>query len=289
MLQRILVPLDGSALSEGILGPVRRLLGSQLHREATLVQVVDDRLDPFHPGRHERELQEARTYLQRVRERLVDDGYKAACRVLFGDPAAAIVQHAAGERFDLVAMATHGRTGIRRWMRGSVAERVLRHCDVPLLLANPAGVDPAGGEGPEPSGFLERVIVPLDGSELAARALPLATEVARTTRAEVLLLHVDEGPGLTPEGDARRTERLRASFEGHRRALTAEGIRVGIGIDRGDPAERIVSAATGIHADLVVMTSHGRSGRSRWWFGSVAENVVRHLGCPLLVQRVGPG
>jgi nucleotide-binding universal stress UspA family protein len=279
MTTRILVPLDGSPLSDRVLAQVRRVL----HREdaqVVLLHVITDeaaaRLYP--PG--ENGLVLARKHVEKLRDELVAQGAQAESRVVTGDPAARILEIADEIGADLIAMTTHGRTGLDRFVRGSVAERVLRHTSRPLLLVNPH--TRAEGELE-----LERILVPLDGSELAGEILPLVATLARLYDAEVVLLYAIELavvldpmvaalPVLTP-ADA---ETLLAPFK-----KRLPGIKTRTRIAMGPPAASIVEAIREEKASLVAMTTHGRAGLSRWFFGSVAEQVVRNTSCPLLVKR----
>lgn len=278
---RVLVPLDRSELSEQVLAPLQACLRAKGEdAEVLLLTVVEPagtaaEADPA--------LDEAEAYLQGAARRL--EGC-AATRSLVrrGDPAEEILSCAAEEDVDLVAMSTHGRTGVSRWLRGSVAERVLRTLEgVPLLLVNPSSL-----EGFDAARCFRSVLVPLDGSAEANRILPRVQELGASFGAEVTLLRVQPfapaavpSPILAPSlWDPRKVEK---SLEPQAERLREAGLTVRVEARIGDPAAEIVDAA--VEHDLVAMTTHGRSGPSRWWFGSVAEQVVRHCDCPLFVLR----
>jgi nucleotide-binding universal stress UspA family protein len=132
---RILVPLDGSPLAEGILAEVMAL-ASPFHPSFLLAQVIER---PAYPmldvsGVQTREAEEAIGYLGRVRAMVEAAGFPARTEVLFGHPAAAILAHAAKVEADVIAMCTHGRSGLDRWLLGSVAEKVLSGSEIPVLL-----------------------------------------------------------------------------------------------------------------------------------------------------------
>lgn len=134
-LDRILVPLDGSPLAEGILPEIEALAGP-LGAAFTLVKVIER---PTYPmldvaAVQSRETEEAVRYLDRVKAALEADGFPVQAEVLFGDPARSILDHAAEAGAHLIAMATHGRSGLDRWLLGSVAEKVLSGSEVPVLL-----------------------------------------------------------------------------------------------------------------------------------------------------------
>jgi nucleotide-binding universal stress UspA family protein len=132
---RILVPLDGSPLAEGILAQVLALAGP-FHASFILVQVIER---PAYPmldvsGVQTREAEEAIRYLDRIRGTVEAAGFRALTEALFGDPATAILAHAAKVEADVIAMSTHGRSGLNRWLLGSVAEKVLSGSEAPVLL-----------------------------------------------------------------------------------------------------------------------------------------------------------
>lgn len=290
VFRKILIPLDGSELSERILAQVRRLLVRQ-DAEVLLLHVVG--AQEAGGAAEEQQLQAveaSRSYLERLVQDLNGDGATAHARVARGDPAERVLEVATEVGSDLIALATHGRTGLDRWVRGSVAERLLRRSPAPLLLANPHGVARGGGEA-----RFRKILVPLDGSELAARILPSVRELALLYGAQVVLLRVEWIVPATAHYPLAETMPLRtadevaATLAPFREALVAGGVEVSAQVEFGVEAERILHVAETQGVDLVAMTTHGRSGLSRWMFGSVAENVLRHCTCPVLVQRVAAG
>lgn len=277
MFRKVLIPLDGSRLAARILAPLRRLL--EPGAELTLLRVVEPRSASEHDRAPAAEMA-MRAQLAQVRETLPD--VRTSIQLLHGDPAEEIVRYARESEQELVAMATHGRSGIERWVRGSIAERVLRECETPLLLCNPHALEPRA-QGP-----FRRVLVPLDGSELSERILPLVEPLARAHEATVTLLRVQplvvtEVPSPLFEGTLWDPAPLAASLAPARERLEAAGVKATAVAVYGVVAGEILSAAR--EADLLAMTTHGRGGVSRWWFGSVAEQTLRHATCPLLVLR----
>jgi nucleotide-binding universal stress UspA family protein len=280
MTQKILIPLDGSTVAEGILTPLSHLL--ERDAEVTLLQVSEpgselDR-EPLGP------LSMAATKaLVSVEARLAQTA-RARVKIVRGDPATEIVRHARETGQTLIAMATHGRTGLDRWLRGSVAERVLRTTRTPLLLCNPRGFT-GHREGP-----FRKILVPLDGSSEADQVLPHVIELARAYGARVSLLRVEplivtEFPSPLLEGSLWDPAATTRSLEPQRERLRAAGLEVETIAAYGVVALEILRAAS--DSDLLAMSTHGRSGPSRWWFGSVAEQVLREARVPLLVVRAG--
>jgi len=185
MLERILVPLDGSPLSDRILVHVRRLLHA-VDGEVTLLRVVE----------RAALADEAREHLDQVEAALHAEGARATTRVVVGEPAARIIDVATEIEPSLIAMATHGRTGLGRAFLGTVCGRVLASSRWPLLLANPLAL-----EEPDTLRF-RKILVPLDGGEASSAILPAAAELARLLGAELETVHVAEGPPVAGILDA---------------------------------------------------------------------------------------
>lgn len=284
MLQKILVPLDGSELSDRILEQVRRLLVRE-DAEVTLIRVVTEASLESETSA-DAVLASAREHLERVRGSLRAQGARAESDLLVGDPASRINEFASSYAPSLIAMSTHGRTGLMRWVRGSVAERVLRTSHHPLLLSHPAPrrVNPATAPSPGQLRF-RKVLVPLDGSDRAAAILPLVAEFARLYDAELILHHAVEVPpiGFKPLTILSSAE-AQAALE--HAASRVSGVRVRARVTHGVAAAAILDLAAEEQVDLVAIASHGRTGLDRWAFGSVAEHVVRSCTAPLLVKRV---
>src|SRR5438552_367624 len=172
MLEKILVPLDGSELADRVLIQVRRLLVGK-DAEVVLLRVVpEETIGKVHaPGKNPLAL--ARKHMDRIRDGLLEQGAQAKSRIVVGDAAAKILDVALEIEPSLIAMSTHGRSGVASLLRGSVAERVLRRSPHPLLVANPHALA-GGGEV-----RMRKILVPLDGSELSAEILPLAIEIGK--------------------------------------------------------------------------------------------------------------
>jgi len=276
----VLIPLDGSDTSANVLhfmGPMCKAAGVS----ATLLRVVT-------PTERELLSQEARSSAERGLEvfqrDLVQQGWTVSTRVELGDPAEQILSCARKSEFDLLAMFSHGRTGTAMLTRGSVAERVLRRSEVPVLLCTPHSLPAVSNQRP-----FRKIVVPLDGSPLADEILPAVQALALSCGSEVTLLRVevDHYPGPPPADSdwwtPERRETSVAPLNDQFKALKESGVDVKRATVYDQPAHGILGAAS--DADLVAMTTHGRSGVSRWFFGSVAEAVLREARCPLLVWR----
>ncbi len=272
-----LVPVDGSELSEGILDSLVPFLQKK-GAHVVLLRVVPERgTAPEQSEGLDLATQELDSLALKLRER----GLTVTQRVERGEPADKILQVADESKAGLIAMSTHGRSGASRLVRGSVAERVLRASPTPVFLCTPEAIK-------EGSNQFTKILVPLDGSALSDGILPWVVELAQTYESEVTLLRVQpfvysSMPSPVLVGELWNEAATRASLEEQRQRLEAAGVNVSVKAAYGIESSEILSAAA--ESDLVAMTTHGRSGPSRWWFGSVAESVIRHCSCPLLVLR----
>ncbi len=281
MLKKILVPLDGSELADRILTHVRRLLLRE-DAEVMLLSVLPAEAATEDERSRAWRIEEASGHLMGELKKLGQAGARARYDLMTGDPATQILAFADTWQPGLIAMSTHGRTGLERFRRGSVAERVLRGSEHPVLLANPLAF-----EGQEAR--FRRVLIPLDGTDASAAILPIAHELASRYEAEVILLHAAaaytafaEYPNVEVRPSA---EELRDLMEPYRERFDRAGIKARVYILYEDPAQAILHVAAADSVDLVAMTTHGRSGLSRWVFGSVAEKVLRNCPCPVLASR----
>jgi nucleotide-binding universal stress UspA family protein len=299
MYSRLLITLDGSELSESIL-PCARILAKKLDLPVVLLRVVEREViavavNPKRNYSHSDAEQDLRTSSNNYLNGIVKSFpgvSKANCFTLVGDPAEVIIEKASEEEGTLLAMSTHGRSGIQRWYLGSVADKVLHASKSPMLLVKGKEHTEAG----EREATINRIIVPLDGSPLAEQALPHATAVATALDAEIGLLEVYSlvtnayyGEGFMPNfeeiADAMREE-VKAYLTTKIADLDAAGVRHGDGIiEEGDAAAKIIELAQKTPNSLITMCSHGRSGISRWVLGGTADRVVRHSGDPVLIVR----
>ncbi len=276
---KVLVPLDGSRLADGMLAHARRVL----LREASSIHLMN--VLPEYASKEETDVAraEAQKHLDSCCTLLESTGETVTSSIEFGYPAEKILEKLDSGDFDLCAMSTHGRSGFSRVLRGSVAERVLRHSPVPVLLANPEGLVLENDEI-----RFKRILVPLDGSPLSREILYLVATFAVDSGAELVLMHVDQPGQAHPVAEvAERQAQQRAEkiLDDLRCELEESGVHKTIVTGRyGDPADMILEEIEAQKPDLVAMSSHGRSGVSRFRFGSVAEKVLRTCTCPLLVK-----
>ena len=307
MYTRILTPLDGSDLSEQVL-PYVRGLASRLSLPASFLMAVEaghpsigQALNPLLHS-HETEnhrVGHAEHYLASVAARMGGAGVSATTVVARGEPAEAIVENAGTDPSTLIAMASHGRSGVARWWMGSVADKVLHTANNPLLLVRSQSHSASAQESAP-----EKLIVPVDGSEVAEEVLPHVAYLASTLGIPVDLVQITISeaeyyqamsmglrvlPPTLPSFQSfsdKVVEEAQAYISDVRNRLTQQGVaNVQERLLQGSPAECIVDLASSSANSLVAMTTHGRSGVGRMILGSVAERVVRQSGGPVLLVR----
>lgn len=280
MFERILVPLDGSEVSEAILGQVCRLLRLK-DSAVVLFQAVPI---PVQPGLEYAPLMvdlksDAENYITSLERQLRKEGVNVRGIVRVGGEATGILDAAKEEKATLIAMASHGRSGLSRFMLGSVAEKVIRASDVPVLVVR-SFQDAAVGARRTPVQEIpiRRILMPVDGSESSLAAIPHVRALAKAVGASVLVLGVVE-PSREGKGEGEPLIRMAT------KDLAAASIPVDPIVRVGDPASEILDACTRHDVDLLVMSTHGRSGPGRWVMGSVTEKVLRGAKVPMLVVR----
>jgi nucleotide-binding universal stress UspA family protein len=315
MVNTLLVPLDGSALAEQSL-PYARILATTLQAKVCLLRVVteaphDDVLaesmsaiyamhDPLvlpkERQQHTYDMlrQNAERYLGSHADPLQAAGLDVTLDVRFGPAADEIVESALGQHVTMIVMATHGYGGFKRWALGSVTDKVIHATSTPTFIVR--------AEEPARARTLKRILVPLDGSALARQALPLATEVAESAGAELLLMQaiaapIEAYPGFSPRGrpvpqlaEALAAQRDHALSDLGAQAdkLRAYGVSVSAEVIPGYAADVLVDEAARREVDLIVMATHGYSGLKRWALGSVADKVLHATTTPLLLVRAQP-
>lgn len=288
MFKQILVTLDGSKLAELAL-PYAQGLVETFNSDMTLLFICDTP--------HCKEHYEHQVYMENIaglvseQVRVKHPEVSVKPVVLEGHAAAEIVDYSKQNNISLIAMATHGRSGIVAWALGSVAHKILHAVDIPVLLVR-AG---AHIQGASHGQLFEHILVPLDGSEAGESALPYVTELADKLSSEIILCqvvapgrHVHTIGGLDyvrfngHEVDTAR-EKSTEYLSGVAARLEATKAAVRFEMRNGDPAEEIIKLADEIGPCLVAMSTHGHSGIERWAFGSVTDKVIHAGKTPVMV------
>ncbi len=313
MYRKMLVPLDGSQLAEETLPYIRELAG-RLDLDLDFLYVCDPRSSQQAPMSQiyvDKMADAVREQIHKIQTTTVGKEsirpVEVRSRVVTGIPADEILKYAEENRVDIIMMATHGASGVRRWAMGSVAYQVLHASKIPVWLIR-SGIPQETIYDKWPS---RTIMVPLDGSKLAEAALPHAEEIAKQRGIqviEVLLLSVyapnqllagyfyqTNYPPIVPlnyaeyikEENDRAKERCEKYLKEIADSLITKGIRVKTQAVMGEAAEEIIKYANKNPFQLIVMASHGRSGLSHLAFGSVAEKILLEANVPIFLITPG--
>ena len=294
MYKRMLVPLDGSKLAEIAISYAGHLAVRLKGMEVVLLHVC-------HP--HEKSLVPMhKAYIKHTADtiRCQTEGdvvVKVRGELLAGYPADEIVPYVDKNNINLILMATHGYSGINRWAMGSVAYKVMRSVKVPVLLIR-AGITEEMISEKMCGGT---ILVPLDGTKRAESVLPHVQELVKQfgeDEMEVVLLRVCEHPDISSDYPYS----MPVSWEEHveqeqvkcklvagvylteiSKELKKAGIKVRTELSLGKPADEIITYANKNNSSFIIIATHGRSGISRWAYGSVAEQVMLGTFAPVML------
>jgi nucleotide-binding universal stress UspA family protein len=301
MFERILVPLDGSALAECVLPhviPLARIF----HAHVLLVRVLEpphdhglaQAIDPVEWHMWKAESQKT---LEQVRDRLAAAGVDVEAALLEGQAAQTICEFAHQRQASLIVLSSHGEGGLSDWNIGSVVQKLIVRAHTTLLIV-PAylAADIAG-----PETHYERLVVPLDGSQRAECALPIAVRIAEAHGARLLLAHVVRTPEmarhepLTVEEQhllqqvVARNQQAAADYLARMQAQLSIPTETRLVISK-HVVPSLYAVLDDAHTDLVLLTAHGYSGHTAWPCGSVATSFIAHASFPLfIVQDVAHG
>lgn len=333
MERKILVPLDGSPLAERIL-PYAVLLATNFTGEIILLRVL--RKENRSIGELQAKSEKAKGYLERLKSALLGQWqsgnllpqavqvlvarsqpplsspqnteeewpYRVSTVVTSGDGVGQIIAAAEAQKVDLIAMSTHGRTGLNRLVSGSVTAGILHASRLPVLVVRPQAdtekMSLAEAFRNIPPNLLRKlIVVPLSGATLDEKALSLLTRPDAPAEAPVTLLEVVPNsedmlylvpmamPGyISP--DTTNLEEVEANARRYLAKLKSGPLsqrpQVNTHLLHGNPAEEILDYARKHGAGFIVMASHARTGVSRMALGSVTSDVILHSnGIPVIV------
>jgi nucleotide-binding universal stress UspA family protein len=283
MFDDILVPTDGSKCAQAAVRYADDL-ATRYEARVHALCVADSRTLENAP-RADQTKQERAELAERTCNELSASGVEVEQAVRTDIPHKAILSYAAEQDIDLVVMGTHGRTGVERYLLGSVTEKIVRLSDVPVLTVQ------AEDESDVTYPYTD-ILVPTDGSEGAEAAIGPAVDVASTYDARVHALSVIDtmAMGVDVRSGAildTLEESARSAVEAvEEQAARASVSAVETAIQHGYPYRSIRSYVEENDIDLVVMGTHGRSGIERYLLGSVAEKTVRTSPVPVMTVRM---
>lgn len=296
MFKHILAPLDGSQLAEAAL-PAVVYLAQTLGASVTLFHGIEYKAPTtVHGDRHLTTPDAARAYLREVAARTFGPATPVRQHVHASqstDVAQTIVAHTEELQADLIVMCTHGQGDLRTRLFGSMVEKVIALGNTPVLLINP--------ETAPTSFHCQQILAPLDGEPDHEQGLPVAVALAQGCQAPLHLVMVIPTPDTLPPYQAATgrllpgatAALLQLSQEGalaylhtKQRALADTGLMVTTAVGRGDPVAAIIAAAQHVHADLIVLGTHGKTHLDAFWSGSVTPRLAAQSPIPLLLAPV---
>ena len=271
-------------------------LAQALHAPVTLLHLIEqDAPQEIHKDRHITQPEEASAYLQEVAKRGFPTDVKVDWHVhttAIKHVANSIVEHAITEfQPDLIVMCTHGHSGVRDLLYGSIAQQVVAQGMTPLLLIKPRTATPTAFA-------LAKILVPLDSGPVHDASLPAAQELARAYKSKIHLLTViptfstvagqtAAASSLLPATTSAlldiNVENAAQDLQEHLDELKQARLQATAEVARGDPATEIVNISEKLNIDLIVLTTHRKAGTAAFWARSVAPNIARRTRLPLLL------
>ncbi|ELZ14857.1 universal stress protein UspA-like protein [Natrinema thermotolerans DSM 11552] len=294
MYDSILVPTDGSDHAARVAGHalgLARWFDAMVH----VVSVVDVSAaggvfdaGGVSPAFVERLEDEAAAAVERIETMTDTDRVRSA--VLKGSPAATILEYVGEHDIDLIAMGTHGRTGVNRYLTGSVTERVVRQSGVPVMTARVT-------ERSEWAGGYDEILLPTDGSEPAAAAVDHALAIATRADATVHVVSVVDVSTVAGRPSIMAPNDILAQFESDAEtavetvaaAVRDAGLDVETHVQKDIPSQGLLEYVDDHDIDLVAMGTHGRTGFDRVLLGSTTERFVRRAPVPVLAVHPTAG
>jgi nucleotide-binding universal stress UspA family protein len=286
----VLVPLDGSELAERVV-PFATTIATMSGWSLLLLRAVNTLSAPTDAAGLALK-QAAQEALDAVAASLAADAVRVATRVVDGQAETHILEATADEDVRLVVMSTHGRGGLGRFIYGSVADTVLRHTPVPVLIVPPHGLERW------PADERIKILVPLDGSELSASVLSPACELADVLGGSLLLLTLVESSRFAsysagyvygePDENDEDLVAAHAQLEDVAAGLRTRTRPVEVKALFGTPFFDVAAIARDVGAHAIAIATHGRGGLGRALLGSVATATLQRSDVPLLIVRPDP-
>ena len=297
MLKRLLIPLDGSPMSEAVL-PASSYLAAKAGAGVVLLHVMERKApSSVHGQRHLTDSSEAVEYLRRVAAKAFPAGLDVQWHVHLDrirNVGQSLANHACEFSPDLIVMCSHGGVRLRDRLLGNIPQQVLVRRIAPVLLLR---ADKAG----KVQFPFTRILAPLDGQAAHEQALAGATDLAILCTCPLTLLTVVPTvgslpphqaitgsllPGATREALDLGEDRAVEYIEGHVRRLRSAGLDASGRVTRGDPSGVIIETAEEMHADLIAIGSHGKAGSKAFWAGSILPRLIRRTKVSLLLAPV---
>jgi nucleotide-binding universal stress UspA family protein len=303
MVYSLLVPLDGSEVAECVLPHVEALAAVNKEIDITFLHVVQPLnmllADKIYKAQIISDaITGAENYIRGIISGLKHKG-KTHVKVMTGKAADSILEYAESNHIKLIVMSSHGQSGVSRWSYGSVADKVLHESRTPVLRIQ--------ADAPRTPFYIAgqklKVIVPLDGSELAERVLDNVkglVDYIGTGSIDIVLLRVCElfiKPNAYPPSMSLSWEEY-VKFETRvckgicmsylnevKKRFKRELINIRSAVPVGNAADEVIKYVNKEKVDLIIMSTHGRSGISRWAFGSISNKILEGTSAPVIILR----
>jgi len=297
MFNRLLVPLDRSALAECVL-PHVSAIAKAFDASILLLTVLeagesDEKQPSIDPLDWQIRKAEAEAYLQKIARQMQDAGLRVEAQVLEGKAEERIIEFAENQDINLIVLSSHGRSGLSGWNVSSVVQKIILRAYTSMMIVRayqPIKSDPIDLK-------YRRLMVPVDGSQRAETVLPVASSLAAFYEADLFVVHVVRRPEmprrrtpLTPEdiGLAERlTERNKneaSKYLEEIRSRVPANVQTRLEISNRVNAT-LHEIAKQEDIDMVLLSAHGYSGESKWPYGSVVISFISYGTTPLLIVQ----
>ena len=285
MYENIVVAFDGSAYSKSALMETANWI-KRHGGNAVLVYTVyfDEEEFGIIPEQLEKRMNIGRTLCDQAKEDVSSaSGINLESIVCEGDPSDTLVKIAQAKKADLIVIGTHGRSGIKKFLMGSVTSGVIASSTCDVLVVKKADSDW--------SGRYSSILLPFDGSGPGRKALEQACRISIMDGSAVTVLYVV--PRYEEMIEFFRSSVIQESLMKEAQKITAlavdlaleKGVNVKVVIEDGDVISRISETAVREKNDLIIMGSHGWGGVNKAYIGSTTERLIMHAGSPILVVK----
>jgi nucleotide-binding universal stress UspA family protein len=289
MFERILLPLDGSALAEMAI-PYGKELGKRFGSELILYHVQWPAFEQ-HDRMHKVYLDWLAENMKHEMEKGQPKGMevKVTAKIVTGELPVDVCSFVEKNNIGLIIMTSKGGSshGLDN-MLGTMADYICRTVPIPIMLIKPNGAQETQGKK-----LINRILLTVDGSDLSKRAIPITEELSEKLKTSVTLFQMAQMMHHAPSDvnildytklNKAEEQRVRTEMIDMERELREKGLTVTHRVTTGtDAADEIIEAAKEVGCDLIVMSSHGRSGLGRWLMGSVTQKVLQYGDIPLLL------
>lgn len=296
---RIIVPLDGSVLAECVL-PHVVALAKVFDSSITLLRVIlpsddageDQVIDPL---TWEMKKAEAESYLKEKKDQLDEVCKHVEYHLQEGRAAEKIIEYARSEEVDLIALSSHGQSGLNEWNISSVVQKIILQSQKSILLIRAYDIQKAGLDEVRYS----KLAAPLDCSQRAELILPMASHISKHFGAQLLLVHVNREPEIIcrnpPSSEdmdlvhelANRNEKYASEyFEQVTSQVSRQDVQVEYRVQTSkNVSETLHELMKEEGVGLVLLTAHGTTGSQRWTYGSLATSFIIYGSIPIIILQ----